>query len=457
MVSVPDRSKLATTSPVPTWAEHFAEFGKLYDFLFAMAGAQAPQERTIASGALTAGQAPERAFIQIDTESDAASDDLDTIAVDNLVDGMLLICSLTPAGRTVVFKHGSGGTGQLLLNDSADFTMNDPTMVLVLRRDGNDWRELIRFYGQGKGQHRTFYGAAGVADDNAFSGINTFSKVQKWAKGADVASATTLAIGNDGNYFDVTGAVAISAIASKGVGTRIRLHFDSTPQLVHSANLYLPGATNIDCAVADEMEFIEYATGQWRLTSLLTNQMTQAEAEAGTGSKPRMISAAVLKAGILEHAAGGSFTVMTPLDLTGQSNATFTGIPAGVREILVFLESADPNTTPDTLLRLGDSGGVETTGYVHREKILTTSVADSAFTNGFGFKTDSTLYNLTGLVRLTKREDHVWHEDHAVNYGYSTYSSWGEGYKALSGELTQVQLILASSTWTSGYVHCHYR
>ena len=97
---------------------------------------------------------------------------------------------------------------------------------------------------------------------------NTFTGIQRWAKGADVASASTLTVGTDGNSFDVTGTTSISAIASVGVGTTIKLHFDAALTLVHNAtDLVLPGGANITTAAGDEFEFTEYQSGDWRCTA----------------------------------------------------------------------------------------------------------------------------------------------------------------------------------------------
>lgn len=94
---------------------------------------------------------------------------------------------------------------------------------------------------------------------------NSYTKIQKWAKGADVASATSLTLGDDGNYFDITGTTAITSIATKGVGTVVKLHFDAGLTLTHHAtDLILPGGANIVTAAGDEAEFIEYATADWR-------------------------------------------------------------------------------------------------------------------------------------------------------------------------------------------------
>jgi hypothetical protein len=96
---------------------------------------------------------------------------------------------------------------------------------------------------------------------------NVFTKTQTWSKGADVASATALPVLSDGNYFDVTGTTDIETIDSLGVGTIIGLHHDGILDLVHSADLFLPGAANIPTAAGDESLWIEHASGDWRCLS----------------------------------------------------------------------------------------------------------------------------------------------------------------------------------------------
>lgn len=109
-------------------------------------------------------------------------------------------------------------------------------------------------------------GKVGVSDKNVFT------KTQVWSKGADVASAAALTLGDDGNYFDVTGTTAITSIATVGVGTVIKLHFDGALTLTHhSTDLVLPGGANRIVSAGDEVELIEYATGDWRLTKHTRN------------------------------------------------------------------------------------------------------------------------------------------------------------------------------------------
>lgn len=74
-------------------------------------------ELTIASGVITVT----RGWHSVDTESDGASDDLDTI--NGGVDGMTLVIRADNAARTVVVKDGTGnikGPGDVTLDNSED-------------------------------------------------------------------------------------------------------------------------------------------------------------------------------------------------------------------------------------------------------------------------------------------------------------------------------------------------
>ena len=105
-----------------------------------------------------------------------------------------------------------------------------------------------------------------VTADWIFSEEVTFQKEVTFKQGSDVASANSMTLG-DGTYFDITGTTTINTIATKGIGTRVVLHFDGALQLTHSSDLVLPGGANITTAAGDIAELYEYASADWRVTS----------------------------------------------------------------------------------------------------------------------------------------------------------------------------------------------
>ena len=115
-------------------------------------------------------------------------------------------------------------------------------------------------------------------------------KMAIWARGADVASASALPILSSFNYFDITGTTSITSINSVGVDSVIKLHFDTVLTLTHHAtNLILLSSANIITAAGDEAEFVEYATGQYRMTNYSRADGSALFAEAGGASTGNLL------------------------------------------------------------------------------------------------------------------------------------------------------------------------
>jgi len=93
----------------------------------------AASELTISGGVVTKTQS----YHTIDTESDGATDDLDTI--NGGAAGDILIFSPNHTDRTVVVKTG---TGNILCD--ADITLDTSTEYVVLIYDGSNWQLLAK-------------------------------------------------------------------------------------------------------------------------------------------------------------------------------------------------------------------------------------------------------------------------------------------------------------------------
>ena len=172
---------------------------------------QPASELTIATGAVTQTQS----YHTVDTESDAASDDLDTITI--ATDMSVLLLTLENAARIVTLKHG---TGNLNLPDDADIVMAENTVYFLLY-NGTAWN-LVGSSAAGSGDVvgpasstdnavMRFDGVTGklgqnsgilIDDSDNMSGVGTISSTgtQTTLGDLDLAAATTetrsLKIGN---------------------------------------------------------------------------------------------------------------------------------------------------------------------------------------------------------------------------------------------------------------------
>lgn len=94
-------------------------------------------EVTIASGAIT----PTGVSHTVDTESDAASDDLDTVTTTNMTDGDLLLLTAENVARVVTVKHG---TDNIDLANDEDFELDDAQKAILLQLRSSTLYEVLR-------------------------------------------------------------------------------------------------------------------------------------------------------------------------------------------------------------------------------------------------------------------------------------------------------------------------
>lgn len=104
--------------------------------------AQVELTNTIASGSIT--PAGSGGVIVVDTEASAATDDLTNIATTNYPDGAMILLRNSNAARFVVVKHLAGGSGQMNLDRSGEYQLDDTKKWLLLQRRSADWYEVFR-------------------------------------------------------------------------------------------------------------------------------------------------------------------------------------------------------------------------------------------------------------------------------------------------------------------------
>jgi hypothetical protein len=183
-------------------------------------GAAAETELTLATGSVV----PTAGIHSIDTEVDAATDDLTNITQTNHPDGRLLLIHAVNDARTVVVKHAAGGTGQVFLADDADFSLDQSDKWLLLKRTGTTWEEIFRSYGSDLAASRMSLGLPGT-------GSNVSKKIVNATRDMTAASGTQTIPGAGGTP------VGVRVIYGK-IGTTIggTGHSDGTTDRTISTN-----------------------------------------------------------------------------------------------------------------------------------------------------------------------------------------------------------------------------
>jgi len=86
-------------------------------------------------------------------------------------------------------------------------------------------------------------------------------------KGANIASASSITVGTDGNFFDITGTTTITSLSSVQAGTVIIVNFTGSPSLTltHNAtSLILRGGADYVTGAGDTMAFLSLGSGNWK-------------------------------------------------------------------------------------------------------------------------------------------------------------------------------------------------
>ena len=134
------------------------------------------------------------------------------------------------------------------------------------------------------------------------------------------------------------------------------------------------------------------------------------------------------------------------------TSVDFTGIPSWVRRVTVMFSGVSTNGTANILIQLGDSGGVETTGYLSHTGFSggTNSAGGASSTAGFIIFSNAAANIFYGHATCTLSGSNLWVGSHALGLNATTvpFSVQGGGNKTLSDTLTTVRITTSNGTDT---------
>jgi hypothetical protein len=150
----------------------------------------------------------------------------------------------------------------------------------------------------------------------------------------------------------------------------------------------------------------------------------------------------------------------TAVATTSGTSVDYTGIPSWVKRITVMFSSVSTNGTSNYLIQLGDSGGVETTGYVSNSAYLNTSADMVVSTAGFVLNSISASASLSGSVTLTLLDSatNTWTAFGGVGWYSSLPILLTTGSKSLSATLDRIRLttVIGTNTFDAGTINILY-
>ncbi len=138
------------------------------------------------------------------------------------------------------------------------------------------------------------------------------------------------------------------------------------------------------------------------------------------------------------------------------SSVDFTGIPSWVRRITLILSGVSTNGTNNPVIRIGDSGGLETTGYFSQAGVITGTNASQLITATASWAIPSTNASntLSGVYTIVNITGNTWviSGTATANTGNISYIA---GDKTLSATLDRISFVTAD-TFDAGTINILY-
>ena len=146
---------------------------------------------------------------------------------------------------------------------------------------------------------------------------------------------------------------------------------------------------------------------------------------------------------------------------TSGTSIDFTGIPSWVKRITVMFNGVSTNGTSNLQIQLGDSGGIETSGYIADGfSTSTNQVGNTNYTSGFGigFANQAAASLSYGSFTITNLSGNIWTIFGAIAHSTSATTNFTTGAKTLSDVLTQIRItsINGTDTFDAGSINIMY-
>jgi len=168
-----------------------------------------------------------------------------------------------------------------------------------------------------------------------------------------------------------------------------------------------------------------------------------------------------VNAGATAPAWSAAITLASEQASTSGTSIDFTGIPAGVRRITIMLAGVSLSATAELLFQLGDSGGIEATGYLGTGGGIASATAASAnYTTGFGVTAavNTFTYNGSFTLSLEDASDFTWVMSGSAGSGAGVFWFFTAGMKSLSAMLDRVRIttIAGTATFDAGVINISF-
>lgn len=259
--------------------------------------------------------------------------------------------------------------------------------------------------------------------------------------GTNIASAATTNLGAaNSDFVTITGTTGITSFGTPASLSRKHIWavFAGAVTITHNATtLILPGAANYTTAAGDVLECVHISGANWRVVAI-----TKANGQAVV--------------------APASLTIGTPVATTSGTAIDFTGIPSTVKQIIISIDGSSVNISDNMIIQIGDSGGIETSGYKSVGAYISGSSASAnQASQYFYFNTGAASDTHSGLMILSLLDSstNTWASFGSICAAPSNLTIYSSGTKSLTGVLDRVRFstVNGTSTFDAGKINIQYQ
>lgn len=279
------------------------------------------------------------------------------------------------------------------------------------------------------------------------------------ALAADIADVNTLAAISA--QIQTVAAIAIQVVAVATISAEVvAVDGISADVQIVAANM-----ASILAAVADLPALAGKANSGAIGASLLTMATARflGRITAGSGAIEELTAAqmvAQLRSSTVQAQAGtDNDTLLTPLrlkeaqllpanavTLTNQTAVDFTGIPSWAKRVTVTFSGVSTNGTANPVIQIGDSGGVENSGYLGSSSSMDSAVASTGYGAGFGLRSAGAGNVLNGSLVLDWQAGNTWVARGVFAGSNAAFTIITAGAKQLSAALDRIRLTTGNGT-----------
>ena len=142
------------------------------------------------------------------------------------------------------------------------------------------------------------------------------------------------------------------------------------------------------------------------------------------------------------------FSLATAVASTSGTAIDFTGIPSWANRVTINFAGVSTNGTSSIIVRIGDAGGIETTGYSDTLGVIEVTAVKTIFSGGSGFTVgDMGVASdaVSGTVTLSRLTGNAWTLA-GVLRSQSQRTAFSAGDKTLSDALDRVRITTFNGT-----------